>query len=106
MITVTVVSAQPDAAERHTVTLPAGATLRDAVLAAGVPIEEATDAGIWGKAAPLDAPLAAGDRVELYRPLLADPKSARKKRATEQGYRWQGRTRRAVRGTTGEPATP
>ena len=39
--------------------------------------------GIFGKASKLDAPLADGDRVEIYRPLIADPKEARKKRAAE-----------------------
>ncbi|MES9946019.1 MAG: RnfH family protein [gamma proteobacterium symbiont of Ctena orbiculata] len=39
--------------------------------------------GIFGKAAKLDALLAEGDRVEIYRPLIADPKEARKKRAAE-----------------------
>lgn len=39
--------------------------------------------GVFGKAARLDAPLADGDRVEIYRPLIADPKEARKKRAAE-----------------------
>jgi putative ubiquitin-RnfH superfamily antitoxin RatB of RatAB toxin-antitoxin module len=39
--------------------------------------------GIFGKAAKLDTPLTDGDRVEIYRPLIADPKEARKKRAAE-----------------------
>ena len=39
--------------------------------------------GIFGKVAKKDAPLAPGDRVEIYRPLIADPKEARKKRAAE-----------------------
>ncbi|MEW8625399.1 MAG: RnfH family protein [Candidatus Thiodiazotropha sp.] len=39
--------------------------------------------GIFGKAAKLDALLNDGDRVEIYRPLIADPKEARKKRAAE-----------------------
>ncbi|MGD8907973.1 MAG: RnfH family protein [Chromatiales bacterium] len=39
--------------------------------------------GIFGKAAKLDAELSEGDRVEIYRPLIADPKEARKKRAAE-----------------------
>lgn len=37
--------------------------------------------GIFGKAAKPDAVLNAGDRVEIYRPLIADPKEQRKKRA-------------------------
>ncbi|MEW8337331.1 MAG: RnfH family protein [Candidatus Thiodiazotropha sp.] len=39
--------------------------------------------GIFGKATKLDALLSEGDRVEIYRPLIADPKEARKKRAAE-----------------------
>jgi uncharacterized protein len=39
--------------------------------------------GIFGKAAKPDAELRDGDRVEIYRPLIADPKEARKKRAAE-----------------------
>ncbi|MET0065901.1 MAG: RnfH family protein [Candidatus Thiodiazotropha sp.] len=39
--------------------------------------------GVFGKAAKLDATLTDGDRVEIYRPLIADPKEARKQRAAE-----------------------
>jgi putative ubiquitin-RnfH superfamily antitoxin RatB of RatAB toxin-antitoxin module len=38
-------------------------------------------AGIFGKKKPLDTLLRPGDRVELYRPLLADPKESRRRRA-------------------------
>ncbi|MES9839232.1 MAG: RnfH family protein [Candidatus Thiodiazotropha endolucinida] len=44
---------------------------------------EANKIGIFGKAAKLDTVLSEGDRVEIYRPLIADPKEARKKRAAE-----------------------
>lgn len=39
--------------------------------------------GIFSKAAKMDQVLRAGDRVEIYRPLIADPKEARKKRAAQ-----------------------
>ena len=39
--------------------------------------------GIFGKVTKPDAELYEGDRVEIYRPLIADPKEARKKRAEE-----------------------
>jgi hypothetical protein len=39
--------------------------------------------GIFGKLAKLDTPLRDKDRVEIYRPLIADPKEVRKKRAEE-----------------------
>ncbi len=39
--------------------------------------------GIFGKITTLDTILRAKDRVEIYRPLIADPKEVRKKRAEE-----------------------
>ncbi len=37
--------------------------------------------GIFSKLCSLDTPLRDGDRVEIYRPLLADPKEIRRQRA-------------------------
>ena len=37
--------------------------------------------GVFGKITKLTAPLADGDRVEIYRPLIADPKELRRQRA-------------------------
>ena len=71
------------------VTLPVGALLRDALVAAGCDAE-AVDVGIWGRAAALDTPLADGDRVEVYRPLVVDPKVARRLRFQQQGARSTG----------------
>ena len=39
--------------------------------------------GVWGKATTVDRVLAAGERVEIYRPLLVDPKEVRKARAAK-----------------------
>lgn len=39
--------------------------------------------GVFGKQMPRDSVLNPGDRVEIYRPLIADPKEMRKKRAAE-----------------------
>lgn len=39
--------------------------------------------GVFGKLGKLDDTLQAGDRIEIYRPLIADPKEVRKKRAAE-----------------------
>jgi putative ubiquitin-RnfH superfamily antitoxin RatB of RatAB toxin-antitoxin module len=41
-------------------------------------------AGIHGRRVPLDTALADGDRVEVYRPLQADPKAARRRRALKR----------------------
>lgn len=37
--------------------------------------------GIWYKTTKLTTLLKAGDRIEIYRPLIADPKEVRKRRA-------------------------
>lgn len=52
--------------------------------------------GIFGKLVKLDQVLANGDRVEIYRPLIADPKESRKKRAAE------GKVMRKGAGAAGE----
>jgi putative ubiquitin-RnfH superfamily antitoxin RatB of RatAB toxin-antitoxin module len=71
-------------------TLSAGSTVRDAIrssaLAARCP-EIETDAvpvGIYGRLVAFDSVLQDGDRVEIYRPLIADPKQARRRRASTQ----------------------
>ena len=65
--------------------LPAGSTLAEAVARSGLreryPETAGLPAGIFGTARPADTVLTAGDRVELYRPLQADPKQARRLRA-------------------------
>ncbi|MEN8803182.1 MAG: RnfH family protein [Thiogranum sp.] len=39
--------------------------------------------GVFGKLKKLDQTLRAGDRIEIYRPLIADPKQVRKQRAAQ-----------------------
>lgn len=69
------------------VDLPEGATLAHALEAARVAQRfpsldiASLEAGIWGRARERSAVLREGDRVELYRPLEADPKDARRTRA-------------------------
>lgn len=66
-----------------------GTTVRQAIEQSGVlsrcpEIDLAVNqVGIFGKLAKLDRVLEDGDRVEIYRPLIADPKEARKRRAAE-----------------------
>jgi putative ubiquitin-RnfH superfamily antitoxin RatB of RatAB toxin-antitoxin module len=84
---VTVVYCAPGCEDLSEVTLPAGATVADAIGASGVlgrrpEIAAATpDVGIWGRASALGQRVQDGDRVELYRPLTVDPKEARRVRA-------------------------
>jgi hypothetical protein len=44
----------------------------------------ALNIGIFGRVCPLSEPLRAGDRVEIYRPLACDPKTARRQRAAKK----------------------
>ena len=85
------VAVSPAAGEatEHAVMLPVGAVLRDALVAAGCNAN-AADVGIWGRAAELETPLSDGDRVEVYRPLVVDPKVARRLRFKQQGARSTG----------------
>lgn len=77
--------------------LPAGSTIPDAVKASGLAarfpeIEGAeTRFGIFGKIEkePAARVLKSGDRVEIYRPLLIDPKEARRARAAKAKARRQ-----------------
>ena len=69
--------------------VPEDATLEQAIIKSGIlrqfPEIDLTErqVGIFGKLAKLDASLKPGDRVEIYRPLIADPKEVRKQRAAE-----------------------
>ena len=70
--------------------LPAGSTLRDALLGSRwfEPDRiEALTAGIWGRTVPLDTPLRERDRIEVYRPLTVNPKEARRQRYQAAGSR-------------------
>lgn len=75
---VEVVIAYPDGAQARSLSLPAGATVRDALAASGF---EGQAFGIFGQRVALDHRLADGDRIEIYRPLAVDPKEARRQRA-------------------------
>ena len=87
-IRVEVIYARPGGADVVTVRLPPGAVVRDALSAAGMaarhPEIDPGSVGIFGKRVRPDAPLADGDRVEIYRPLALDPKERRRQRARQR----------------------
>ena len=91
MIRVEVVFARPDEQVVLRVSLRDDATIRDAIDASGIlgrfpEIDLARDrVGVFARLRPLDAPLVDGDRVEIYRPLVADPKDRRRTRASGSG---------------------
>lgn len=77
-------SPAPGQVEVLRLSLPAGATVADALarLPAGVPQQAI---GIWGHKAERSERLSDGDRVEVYRSLTVDPMEARRRRHQVQG---------------------
>jgi len=66
-----------------------GVCVKDAIMQSGI-LEQYTeldienmDVGIFGKRTTMQMVLRDKDRVEIYRPLIADPKEVRKRRAAE-----------------------
>lgn len=85
-----IVYAQPQRSIAKSLKMPPGATIADALrLAAedqdfqGVDLTNAA-VGIFGKVTGRDAALKEGDRIEIYRPLLEEPKLARRKRSSRK----------------------
>ncbi|MGE0288404.1 MAG: RnfH family protein [Bradyrhizobium sp.] len=80
-IVVEVVLALPDRQQVARMELPAGSRVRDALEASGMPLSMPWAAARGGEVVDLDLPLADGDRIDICRPLAADPKEARRARA-------------------------
>lgn len=84
---VEVVYALPGSQDSVILKLPGGSTVGDAVAASGIAGRHPEVApgrqsfGIYGKRVKADTRLSDGDRVEIYRPLVIDPKEARRRRA-------------------------
>jgi len=89
MIKIEVLYALPYEQTLLNVEVPQGITLADAVKISGIlekypEIDLATNkVGLFGKLSKQDVVLRDKDRVEIYRPLIADPKEVRRKRAEE-----------------------
>lgn len=86
-LNVEVVYALPGKQQIVRLQLPAGSTVRQAIEASGLlqkhpEIDLSKNKfGVFAKLAKADAALRDQDRVEIYRPLIADPKEVRKQRA-------------------------
>ena len=90
MINIEIVYAQTQSSIEKSLQMPPGARIADALAQAasdqefsGVDLANAP-VGIFGKVAPRDQLLKEGDRIEIYRPLLEEPKLARRKQARAQ----------------------
>ena len=88
-LTVTVAYAAPGVEALVAVSLPEGSTISDAVAQSGLVARLGLDPArieyaIFGQRAKGGTRLEEGDRVDLTRPLVADPKRIRRKRAADQ----------------------
>jgi putative ubiquitin-RnfH superfamily antitoxin RatB of RatAB toxin-antitoxin module len=78
------------------VEVPAQATVAMALQASGMATEfpgvdlDTVDLGVWGHKVGMGQGLQEHDRIEVYRPLLVDPKVARRERFRKQGARATG----------------
>ena len=89
MLKVQVCYALAQRQELVNLSLPEGSTLQQAVERSGLLLKypeidlAKNKFGVFAKLTKLDTVLREKDRVEIYRPLIADPKEVRKKRAAE-----------------------
>ena len=93
MIRVTVAIALPGRQEVIAIELASGSSVADAIAAARIAQRfpeldlAAMKTGIWSREASLATVLRDSDRVEIYRPLTADPKEKRRSRALRSSTR-------------------
>ena len=85
-----VIYALPERQELVTLDLPEGSTVQQAVEASGllqkypdIELGGRNKLGVFAKLVKPDAVLRDRDRVEIYRPLIADPKEVRRQKAAE-----------------------
>lgn len=83
--------ARPDRQFLLDLTVAPGTTIQQAIQNSGI-IQQAPEidvtvwrVGLYGKLKTLDTVLREHDRIEIYRPLIADPKDTRRKRAESRG---------------------
>jgi putative ubiquitin-RnfH superfamily antitoxin RatB of RatAB toxin-antitoxin module len=83
--------ATPELQVRKSVQVAVGTTVQEAIMQSGL-LRECTAidltvsrVGIYGKLKTLDTVVRAHDRIEIYRPLIADPKDSRRRRVEKKG---------------------
>lgn len=84
---VSVLRAWPGGHDCIDVQVQASATVADAIRASGLSRDGIAGVAVFGQRVEDTTPLQPGDRVELLRPLLVDPKQARRRRARLQQAR-------------------
>tara|TARA_B100001142_G_scaffold327565_1_gene385471 strand:- start:875 stop:1168 length:294 start_codon:yes stop_codon:yes gene_type:complete len=88
-ITVEILYIEPGSQNSLMLKMPQGSSIHEAIYCSGVlrrfPEIDLTvnKVGIFSKICSLDTLFCEGDRIEIYRPLVTDPKEARRRRAIE-----------------------
>lgn len=90
LITIEIAYAKPLEQVLLSLQVPLQTTVKQAIIQSNIlerfpeiDLEKNNKVGIFGKLVTLNQPLRNGDRIEIYRPLIADPKEVRKQRAAE-----------------------
>lgn len=89
-ISIEVVLAMPEQQKLVALEVSAGTSLAEAIAQSAILEEfegfelDPAMVGIFGRKAAINDVLRDGDRVEIYRPLIADPKESRRQRALKQ----------------------
>ncbi len=90
MLDIEVVYANPQRQELVSLQVAAGTTALEAIKQSGILTRfleidlDRYKIGIFSKVIPVETILREGERIEIYHPLLVDPKVARKQRAKQQ----------------------
>jgi uncharacterized protein len=102
MISVEVACGMPEKQAVLRVELPAGSTVAEAIERSGMRalfpglVVDPAAVGIFSRKVSMEQVLREGDRVEIYRPLIADPKEVRRQRASLAQPRRE-RSRKGIR---------
>ncbi|MDH5433716.1 MAG: RnfH family protein [Gammaproteobacteria bacterium] len=89
-INIEIIYPLPDEQKLLTLAVKSGSTIEQAIHESGIlelyPEIDLNEnkVGIFSKASPLETELREGDRIEIYRPLIADPKEVRRQKALKK----------------------
>lgn len=89
-INIEIIYPLPDEQKLLTLAVKSGSTIEQAIHKSGIlelyPEIDLNEnkVGIFSKASPLETELREGDRIEIYRPLIADPKEVRRQKALKK----------------------
>lgn len=106
-ISIEVAYATPEKQALLEVVIELGTTVEQAILASGMLKRfpniqlETSKVGIWNRTCKLSDVPKKGDRIEIYRPLIADPKEVRRRRAEKA--KEEGRANKVTGGRAKTP---